>query len=414
MLLTSVVLARILGAKGYGAYAYAVSWISLLLIPATMGLDTLLTREAARCRATENWPALRGILGWSDRIVLTAGFMLAAGFAATLWFWPKGPDPTVVDCLWVGIPLLPFMAVVQLRGGSTRGLGEVFGAQVPMLIVLPLSFLAAVLGLHLIGDLSASRAVALRTASAVLAAIVAVWLLHRVLPTETYRALPEYHRRDWLRSAVPFLFLNAAVVLNQQVAVIMLGSMAGPAAAGVYDVARRTAMLVSFVLLAVNMPLGPIIANLHARGEIERLQRVVVKSARVAVAGSCLIAFALITLGPWILGLFGDAFTAGLPVLTVLCLGEILVAAAGSVGLVLNMTGYERDTMKGIGIASISNVLLNALFIPQWGLFGAALAGAASTALWNVLLIIWVWRRLGVRATAFSAAAGRSPDARER
>jgi O-antigen/teichoic acid export membrane protein len=402
-LLTSVVLARSLGAKGYGAYAYAVSWVSLLLIPATMGLDTLLTREAARCRTTDNWPVLKGVLSWSDHVVLPAALMIAAGIAAAVWLWAESLDPIVVDCLWASIPLLPVMAVIQLRGGSTRGLGKVIAAQVPMLVVLPLVFLGAVLVLHLVADLSAPRVVALRTAGAVLAAAVAVWLLHRILPAEVRSALPEYHRRSWLKSAVPFLFLNAAVILNQQVGVVMLGSMVGPAAAGVYDVARRMAMLVSFVLLAVNMPLGPIVANLYARGEIERLQRIVVKGARVAAAGSCVIAFALIILGPWILRLFGEGFTAGLPVLTILCLGEILSAAAGSVGLVLNMTGHERDTLRGVGVAAIGNVLLSALLIPLWGIFGAALAGAISTALWNVLLIIWMRRHVGLNSTVLGS-----------
>jgi len=196
-------------------------------------------------------------------------------------------------------------------------------------------------------------------------------------------------------------------MLNQQIGVIMLGSLVGPEAAGVYDVARRMAMLVSFVLVAVNMPLGPVVASLHARGEIERLQRVLVRSARAAAAASCIIAFALSALGPWILRLFGEAFTVGLPVLTVLCVGEILSAAAGSVGLVLNMTGHERATVKGIGVAAVSNVLLNAVLIPKWGVLGAAFAGAASTAVWNTLLIISVWRQLGLHTTVLGGVAGR-------
>ena len=407
MLLISLVLARSLGAKGYGAYAYAISWVSLLAIPASMGLNTLLTREVARSQTAKDWRALKGVLGWSDRIVLAASLVLAVAMAAAIWWRQASLDPTVADCLWASIALLPCMAILQLRGGSTRGLGEVVAAQLPLMVVLPASFLAVVLPLWLVADLSAPRAVALRALGAVLATIVAVWLLRRVLPAETRRAAPEYHRRDWLKSAIPFLLVGAAVMLNQQIGIIMLGSMVGPEAAGVYDVARRMAMLVSFVLLAVNMPLGPVVASLHARGEIERLQRVVVRSARAAALASCLIAFGLIALGPWILRLFGEGFTVGLPVLTVLCFGEILSAAAGAVGLVLNMTGHERATVKGIGIATLSNVALNAVLIPKWGVLGAAFAGAASTAIWNALLTIWVWRRLGLHTTVLGALAGR-------
>lgn len=407
LLLTTIVLARVLGATAYGAYAYAISWVSLLVIPAIVGLDTLLTREVARYRATENWPALKGILGWSDRVVVATSLTIAAGLALIVGWRSDVLDPIVADSLWASVILLPFLTIVQVRGGSTRGLGAVIEAQFPMLVVLPLIFLGFVVGMHLIADLTAPRAIGLRAASAMVAAIVAIWLLRRVLPLDTHPAIPRFHRRAWFKSAVPLLFLGGANALNQQVGVLMLGSIVGSEAAGIYDVARRMAMLVSLVLIAINMPLGPIIADLHVRGEAERLQAVLVKSARVAAALSCLIAFALIGFGPWILRLMGEEFTAGLPVLTVLCLGGILNAAAGSVALVLNMTGHERETLKGVGIAAVTNLLLNALLIPHWGILGAGVASALSTLLWNVLLVIWIWRHLGLHPTVLATPSRR-------
>jgi len=277
----------------------------------------------------------------------------------------------------------------------------------PMMLVLPAGFLAAVLAAQAFTELTAEMAVALRAATAALAALVAVLLLRHYVPQAARQAQPEYRIRAWLTSAGPFLFLAGADAINQQIGVIMLGSMVGPEAAGIYDVARRAATLVGLLLLAVNMPLGPLVAGLYARGEMARLQSVVVKSARIAAAGSCAISLVMILLGPWVLGLFGSEFTAGLPILVILCIAQILNAAAGSVGLVLNMTGHERDTAKGIGVAAASNLVFNALLIPPFGILGAAIGHAASTLVWNALLIIWVWRRLGVRSTVFGAPAPR-------
>jgi O-antigen/teichoic acid export membrane protein len=414
MLLISIVLARILGAKGYGAYAYAVSWVSLFAVLATAGLNGLLTRELARYCATEDWAPMRGILGWSDRVALLATVVLAAAGAAIL-FAQHGLEPMVASCLWAGLLLLPLMALMQLRSAACRGLGRVMDAQVPMMVVLPGCFLAGVLGASLSADLSPVDAVGLRAGAAVLGALVAVGLQRRSLPAAARAAEPEHRRRAWLRSAAPFLFVGTADMINQQVGVIMLGSMSGPEAAGIYDVARRIALLVGFVLLAVNMPLAPVVASLHARGELAQLQRVVVTSARLAAVGSCLIAGALIAFGPWLLHLFGREFGAGLPVLVTLCVAQILNAAAGSVGVVLNMTGHEHDTAKGLCVAAVGQVCFSAALIPTWGVLGAAIGEAASTVLWNVLLIVWVWRRLGIRATVFGAAAGRdSANPRER
>jgi len=76
-------------------------------------------------------------------------------------------------------------------------------------------------------------------------------------------------------------------------------------------------------------------------------------------------------------------------------------SAAGSVGMLLNMTRYERDTAKGLAVSAILNVVLNLLLIPLLGIIGAAIATAVSLITWKVLLW-WVVRwRLGINSLAF-------------
>jgi O-antigen/teichoic acid export membrane protein len=72
-----------------------------------------------------------------------------------------------------------------------------------------------------------------------------------------------------------------------------------------------------------------------------------------------------------------------------------------SVGFLLNMTGHEQDTARGMTIAAVSNVVLNLLLVPLWGLTGAALASAITLTAWNVLLWLAVRRRLKINSMAF-------------
>jgi O-antigen/teichoic acid export membrane protein len=64
------------------------------------------------------------------------------------------------------------------------------------------------------------------------------------------------------------------------------------------------------------------------------------------------------------------------------------------------MTGNERETVKGVGISTVINVVLNIALIPRYGSVGAAVATAASIVIWNLLLFRAVWVRLGIRSTA--------------
>jgi len=95
-----------------------------------------------------------------------------------------------------------------------------------------------------------------------------------------------------------------------------------------------------------------------------------------------------------LLSLFGADFVAGYPALIILTAGMIVNAAAGPVGLLLNMTGHQRLCAKIFGTSALINVVLNALLIPQLGIVGAALATAATMILWNLWLLIMVARKL--------------------
>ena len=98
--------------------------------------------------------------------------------------------------------------------------------------------------------------------------------------------------------------------------------------------------------------------------------------------------------------LFGEPFAvAYLPLVILLC-GQLVNAATGSAGPLLNMTGHERDTARGVAVGAGVSVVLNLLLVPPFGLYGTAAATAASLATWNILLWFAVRRRLGVDSSA--------------
>jgi O-antigen/teichoic acid export membrane protein len=151
------------------------------------------------------------------------------------------------------------------------------------------------------------------------------------------------------------------------------------------------------------MPLAPVVAELYARGEKERLQRLITKSAWAALLGSLPIALGMILFGRWVLLIFGKDFTGGNTALAILSAGQLVNVGMGSVALLLNMTGHERDTARGVGIAALANIILNAALIPLWNINGAAAASAISLAIWNILLAWWVYKRIGICSIAFGS-----------
>jgi O-antigen/teichoic acid export membrane protein len=221
------------------------------------------------------------------------------------------------------------------------------------------------------------------------------------MPKQARQAVPHYQSQAWARSAAPLLFLGGMSFINTQTDVLMLASISGSAPAGIYQAAVRGAEFVAFSLMIVNMAIQPTLSRLYASGDLKRLQRVITASARVALLFALPVALVIVMFAkPIMVMVFGQEFGAGAICLIILSGAQVINAAMGSVGQILNMTGYEKDAAQGMAIGAIANVLLNAILIPVWDITGAAVATGASLVIWNLVLAIKVQQRLGLMPSA--------------
>ena len=176
--------------------------------------------------------------------------------------------------------------------------------------------------------------------------------------------------------------------------------MKGAVSAGIYNVANRGAELIIFVLNSINMVLAPTIAALYTQGDKERLQNIITLSVRIVLLFSLPVALGLVFFGKYFLMIFGNEFVLGNKALTILSIAQLFNCAMGSVGLLLIMTGHQRQAAIGVVISAVLNVIFNALFIPIWGIEGAAIATGISIISWNSIYVVWVYRKLGIYTTA--------------
>ena len=341
--LVSVVLARLLGSSGYGAYAYAVSWAMLLSVPAVVGFDILLVREVARHSASGKGGTSIGLLRWSTRFVVVMSMLFVLAGVAGILLSQQRFDTLTTATLWIALGILPLLALLRLQQGAIQGLGSVVVAQVPQALLVPGLFLILVGLLYLGRSLTAPTAIGAYILATALALLWSTRWLRAHLAGDSSEDFNGKHTSHWLRSAWPLFVVSTAGMLHDQVTVILLGTLANSETAGIFDVARKVAALVSIGLVVIGMPLAPLVAHLHASGENARLRHVLVRSSRAGLLISLPIAGGLMIFGRWVLSMFGEAFESGHIALTILCLGQIVNVEVGAVALVLNMTGHARD-----------------------------------------------------------------------
>jgi O-antigen/teichoic acid export membrane protein len=400
-----VLLARMLGAEGYGIYAYAYSLVMLLAIPVQFGLPKLIVRETASSMALDRPDLVQGVWRWAGRLVgvFSLALMLVAGLLLLQWGGGLG-NVQGLTLAWA-LALVPLIALGDLRGAALRGLKHIVAGQLPEFVIRPGLFVLLLIGTGLLLDreLLAPLAIALQVSAALIAFIAGAWMLWRNTPLIVRQAQPASKGRAWLVSSLLFGTIAGFGVINKQVSILILGLFEAPDQVGIYRVAVQVATLASFGLQAVNMVVGPRFAGLYTQGKIARLQRLVTGSARVVLAFNLTLTALFVIAGKQFFSLiFGPDFAASFGPLVILLVGQMVNSAVGSVGLLLNMTGHERETLRWSAAAAGINIVLNLLLVPLYGFQGAAAATTISMILWNTLFWLAVRRRLGINSSAFN------------
>lgn len=399
----AVVLARFLGVEGYGQYAFVYAIVSILQIPTKMGLPILIVRETARADQEGRAGLMRALWRWAHLLVIgMALVVLTLTFLVINFF---GSGIATAEAFFWGLALIPLIALAGIRGAALRGLGRVILGQIPEAVLRPL-FLLGLLGAALLffrQDLTTEMALMLHVMAAALAFVIGASFLFRHAPQASGGEAIAGQHRAWLLSAGILGATGSLHMINANLDLVMLGLFRSEAEVGIYKVATTAAGLVVFGLQAINMIIMPQMSRLYAAGDMEALQRLATTSARWILLAGLFAATVLTLFGNlFIAFIFGRIYETAYPALIILTVGQLFNAAFGSVGVLLNMSGHERDTLIGVAIACSMNIALNFVLIPPLGILGAAIATASTLVLWNILLWRKVKKRLDISSLALS------------
>jgi len=390
-------------ASGYGTYAYAIAWINVLLIPSVLGMDRLLIRYVSLYNNNQQWDLLRGLVRRSSQIVLAASCTLASIFSLTIFLTAKDTIDTTAETLLTSTLLLFPFALTRVRQAILQGLHKVVTGLVPEMLLQPLLILAGVATFSLIldYDLTPTRAIMINVSSASVAFLIGAILLTRNLPPQMRMIQPSFDTQEWTKRAAYFVLISGTVAINSQTDIIMLGLLRTKAEVGIYMVSNRLAGLITFIVYAANNALSPIVARLYADNQLRQLQRVLVLSAAGTLAVALPAALIMTLFGGPLLAIFGQQFVDGRTSLTILAVAQLFNVMSGSAGVALAMTGHERDAAISIGLGALTNIILNLVLIPLYGINGAAAATAISMIFWNALLVRRARHLMGISTTVF-------------
>jgi len=370
---TAVVLARRLGAAGFGVYAVAIAGIYVLNVVTTFGTDMVLVREIARDRRLERCVDALALQTLLSVVAIAVVFSLTAALGGT--------GGEYVTPLQIFSWSLIAAACYSVASATLRGLERM--REYAALVVLAASVPLAGVVVFVPRGAGPVRALAILLIAQLAVAAVAIGVVMAVAG-RTRPALHTTRRRivGVARESSEIGALGMLGVLSQRLALIGVAVFAGPSASGWYSGAARVveASKVGHVALGTAaLPLMAQHATDNGRADRHVRQARVRRSWIVALALAGGIAIALATVGPQVLErLYGPGFRPSRRALQVLALGVIPSTTITFRSLELLAMRREREVMR-VTVCCLGVLVLGiAVLVPASGWIGACWAGVAA------------------------------------
>ncbi len=391
--LFNLVLARLLGAVGSGVFFLALSFVLFFEAFGRLGLEWSLVRYTASAVAQQNWGTLKGIYIQSIRIcavatgILTCILLLSAGWIGRLFDKPEIVQPLIV-LTWAIMPI----ALARLMAASLRGLKLTFKSQM-IESILPVG--CALLLIYPLASVAGVNGVAIGYLAGWIVALFVGWRLYRHATSGFANTQPTFAIRTLLASSYSLVWITISGLLMNQFAIFVLGASGDPAEVGIFNVAMRTSLVLTFVLYAANNILLPKFAELISLGNAADLEKMARNSVTIMSLLVLPIWFVIVLFSSQIMGWFGSDFRAGAMALQIMAHAQLVNVLSGPAGDLLIMGGHERLTRFITSMALLVNIVLCILLIPHFGIAGAAVAVACSSIFQSLLCLYQVKQLFG-------------------
>jgi len=184
--------------------------------------------------------------------------------------------------------------------------------------------------------------------------------------------------REVLDFAIPQslnMMLNLGMVRLDS---LMLSGFVSANAVGIYSLISDLTQLIRLAKMAFSSVFSPLVARYQAQNNRQGIRDALHTLVRFTSALSIPLLIIMMVMYPHFVLSPDEAWTDGRVFPWLLAIGPMMSCFFGLAGNLLLMTGHARLLLLNSVVCGILNLVLNLLFIPRFGLLGAALATGIS------------------------------------
>lgn len=394
-----VVITREFGDDGLGLYNLALAVLSVLLMLSSLGFNASIKRFAAQYNNSNDSSNLARLY----RSVVSLIFPLSLALAVALYFSAPYIASDIYQDGAIAIPLrivaltLPIFTIMMFNVEFINGLklihiSEFFrnlNQQLITLVILMFFLGAGLLKYYPIIFYAVAISFAL-----IFTTIYLLRILKRLKPkVGTEISGDKFQFKSHLLISIPMIFSTFIQMLNGRIDTLMIGIFEDTGTIGIYSAAFKITMIINFVLTSLKTIATPKISELFWSKKLVELKSMIHKVSILIFTFSLPVCILLVLFARPLLVFIDPSFDKGTIPLVILAFSQLINSFCGLVAAFLNMTGDQVYFTKLIAISTLTNVVLNYILIPEYGMTGAAVATLISIAIWNISGAIRIYRK---------------------
>ena len=399
-IITALLFPRVFSTEEVGLLRVLVSYSTLFAMFAGMGLNTVTVKLFPYFRSKDQ--KHHGFLGLS-LLISMVGFVIAA--SVYLLIRPAilddvdGKSELFVTYYYYVVPLIFFTLLFNVFDTYYRVLYNAVKGIIVKEVIQRLSILAVIL-LYFFEFISFHQTVVLYTLALITPSIL---LFASLVKNKRLALKPDFSfidkplRKEMLSVGFYGMVASYSGVLVMNIDVLMVNDILGLSAAGIYTVTFFFGMLILVPLRTMGKISSVVIADAWKHNDLETIRSIYKKSSlSLSVFG------VLLFIGIWanidnVFIIIKDDYLPGKMVIFYIGLASLLDVALGiSPHIIVNSKHYRYLSFFLIGFAVLL-VSTNLLFIPKYGIVGAALASLLSKFVFNFVKYVFLYKKFGLQ-----------------
>jgi len=382
--------------EGLGYYVLVYSTMILLLVPVNMGIPNLITRYMSKYMVHDQWKEIKGLMIKTNVFVLVMVLVLLFLAFVSYFLWWSRYDAELVDSFIIGFGLIPVIGFGSLWASALRGMKLVVLANISDQFLRTFLFSILIVACLITKvEMSPLVAVSIQLIASAMSAMVALLLVVRKLLPELKGLRPIYCTKEWIKQTIPFSINGGVQTIRSRMVNYILIGFGSVESVALYEVATKGSILVSFTLDAMASAISSFVSSYYEKGNMQVLQKILRKAGRVVFLFSAPVATLFILGGEGLIALiFGPEYTGAYIPLAIMCVGQLISALVGLVGLLLNMTGGQAVFSRNNVIMMVLQLVLSIPMVIWFDVVGAAIVSALLVIVQNLTLLHYVKKHL--------------------